>query len=242
MKENYCHILTIIDRSGSMCGLQNEVIGGFNSFIADQKKVEGTATLSLIQFDNMYEVNYEFTDIQDVPDLNNETYVPRGMTAMYDAIGKAVLSLGSDLESMKEENRPEKVIVMIQTDGMENASHEFRQETIKKLITEQEETYSWEFVFLGANIDAVAAGGSIGISASKSMKNANNAQGMGAAFASLSSNMASYRSGATCNMNYTAADFTAQADAGVDEEDKSDVQGKSCSSYCVSKSSVSRIA
>ena len=216
MKKGYSHILTIIDRSGSMYELQNDVIGGFNSFIADQKKVEGKATLSLIQFDNMYEVNYEMMDIQEVPDLNTQTYVPRGSTAMYDAIGKAILSLGSDLAAMNESNRPEKVIVLIQTDGQENDSHEFRQDTIKKMITEQEDTYNWEFVFLGANIDAVNAAGGIGISASKSMKSANNAQGMRSAFFSLSSNISSYRTGDTSDMKYAQKDFDAQASAGED--------------------------
>lgn len=214
MKKDYSHILTIIDRSGSMGKLQMEVIGGFNKFLSDQKAVEGKATMTLIQFDNLYEVNYEMTDIQDVPELNTDTYIPRGMTAMYDAIGKAVTSCGADLGNMKEEDRPEKVIVLIQTDGQENDSKEFSQIMIKKMITEQEKMYSWEFVFLGANIDAVGAAQGIGISASKAMKNANNAQGMNAAFNSLSSNVASYRTGKTADMNYVQADFTAQANAG----------------------------
>ena len=205
-----------------MGGLQQEVIGSFNKFLSDQKAVEGTATMTLIQFDDLYEVNYEMTNIQDVPELNTDTYVPRGMTAMYDAIGKAILTTGSTLDSMTEDERPEKVVVLIQTDGNENASNEFRQETIKKMITEQEDTYSWEFVFLGANIDAVAVGTGIGIKVKKSMTFVANAAGMDAGIDSLSSNLRSYRTGATCNMNYTAEDFTAQADAGFQDDPTED--------------------
>lgn len=219
MKKDYCHILTIIDRSGSMGMLRQEVIGGFNNFLAEQKVVEGSATMTLVQFDDCYEVNYDFVNIQDVPDLNEKTYVPRGMTAMLDAIGKAVTSTGVTLSKMKEEDRPERIVVLIQTDGQENASCEYTQEEIKEIITEQENTYSWEFVFLGANIDAVSVGGNIGIPVSKSMKNANNADGMKAAFASVSFNLGNYRTGSTSNMNYTSADLSAQKDAGVDEDD-----------------------
>ena len=215
MKKDYCHITAIIDRSGSMTGLENEVIGGFNSFLSDQKKVEGTATMSLIQFDNMYELNYEFVDIQDVKDLNHETYIPRGMTAMHDAIGKAIISTGTKLGELAEDDRPDKVIVLIQTDGEENSSHEFNVRTIKKMIEEQEKTYAWTFVFLGANINAKDTATNIGIDKKMSMSFAPNSKGMTSAYDSVSENLTQYRCGVKRDMSYEDKDYIAQSDAGA---------------------------
>jgi uncharacterized protein YegL len=217
LKKDYCHIVAIIDRSGSMGGLENEVIGGFNKFVSDQKEAPGTATLSLIQFDNEYEVNYEFIDIQNVPDLNGDTYIPRGMTAMYDAIGKAITSTGKKLSEMNENDRPDKVIILIQTDGMENASHEYNSQIIKNMIKEQEEKYSWSFVFLGANINAKVTASIIGINKKMSMTFAANSQGMTSAFNSVSENLTAVRGGFKGDMSYENKDYTAQSNAGVSQ-------------------------
>ena len=215
MKKDYSHIVVIIDRSGSMAGLQDEVIGGFNNFLKDQKEVPGTATMTLVQFDDQYEVNYDFVDIQSVPDLNKDTYQPRGMTAMYDAIGKTINSVGAKLAAMDESERPEKVIVMIQTDGYENASQEFTQETIKSMIEEQKNKYSWEFVFLGANIDAVTTGVNIGIDKNKAMTYVANTMGTQFALRSVSENLCAYRTGVKSSMCYEEKDYAAQQQAGL---------------------------
>ncbi len=215
MKKDYCHITAIIDRSGSMTGLEKEVINGFNKFVSDQKETQGTATISLIQFDGNYEVNYEFINIHDVVDLNEYTYIPRGMTAMFDAIGKTIVSTGKRLSEMDESERPDKVIVLIQTDGAENASQEYHSQTIKQMIKNQEEKYAWSFVFLGANINAKETAQNIGISNKMSMTFAANSRGMTSAYNTLSENLTSVRCGNKADMSYQKKDYVAQAKAGA---------------------------
>ena len=215
MKKDNSDITVVLDRSGSMSCLTGEVIGAFNTFVDDQKQVEGEATFSLIQFDDHYEVNYNAIDIQDVPLLDETTYVPRGMTALYDAVGKAIISTGKRLSKMDESERPDKIIFLIQTDGAENASKKHSLNDVKSMIKEQQEKYFWEFVFLGSNIDAVGVATDIGIKRSKAMKYANNPQGTKDAFCSLSSNLASYRRGDKKDMSYEDRDLDAQKKAGV---------------------------
>lgn len=215
MKKNYSDVMVVLDRSGSMGCLTDEVIGAFNFFVDEQKKVEGEATLTLIQFDDHYEVNYEAINIQEVSHLDETTYVPRGMTALFDAVGRTILSTGNRLSAMAESERPEKVIFLIQTDGMENASTDFTLDRIKTMIKEQQEVYSWEFVFLGANIDAISVAADIGIQQGRAMKYANNAQGTKEAFCSLSCNLASFRRGEKADMSYEDKDFDAQTKAGA---------------------------
>lgn len=215
MKQNYSDITVVLDRSGSMGVLTNEVIGAFNSFVDDQKQVEGEATFTLIQFDDRYEVNCEAINIQDVSHLDETSYVPRGMTALFDAVGKAIVSTGKRLSDMAESDRPEKVIFLIQTDGEENASKKYSLSKVKSMIREQQEVYSWEFVFLGANIDAISVAADIGIQQGRAMKYANNADGVSEALCSLSTNLASYRRGEKVDMSYEESDFDAQKKAGV---------------------------
>lgn len=215
MKQNYSDITVVLDRSGSMGVLTNEVIGAFNTFVDEQKQVEGEATFTLIQFDDRYEVNCEAINIQDASHLDETTYVPRGMTALFDAVGKTILSTGKRLSAMAEPDRPEKVIFLIQTDGEENASKKFTLDQIKAMIKEQQEVYSWEFVFLGANIDAVSVAADIGIKRDRAMKYANNADGISEALCSLSTNLASFRRGEKVDMAYEESDFDAQKRAGV---------------------------
>ncbi len=214
MKKGYTHIVMIIDRSGSMYNLTNEVIGGFNSFVDDQKKAEGTATMTLIQFDNQYEVNCEFLDINEVPKID---YSPRGSTSMYDAIGKAIGTTGETLAGMDESERPEKVIVMIQTDGEENSSREYTGDSIKKMIKTQEGSYNWDFVFLGANINAKNTAINIGIKTSNAMTFAANSAGMASALHSVSENLTSVRGYTKSSMSYENKDYTAQSNAGASQ-------------------------
>ncbi len=179
--ENAVHIICILDRSGSMGRLTTEVIGSFNNFLKEQKAEDGKAYLTLVLFDNKYEVVYDRIDLMEVPDLTPEVYFARGMTAMYDAIGITI-------NSCKDKD----VMVLIQTDGYENASHEYGKTDIKKLITAKE-ALGWDFIFLGANIDTVAEGSNIGISSAKSVSFEANARGIDMAYSSMDSSTKMYR-------------------------------------------------
>ena len=190
MKDNYCHIISIIDKSGSMGILQDEVIKSFNNFLKEQKEVEGEATISMIQFNHVHDYIFSFKNINDIDGLCHRTYSPHGMTALYDAIGYALNTEGKKLAEMKEEDRPSKVVVIIQTDGYENASTDFTRSKIKEMIEEQKSKYSWEFVFMGADIDATAVSQGIGIDASNAIKYVNTDAGTNVVFASISANLA----------------------------------------------------
>ncbi len=163
-RENHSLIVTILDRSGSMESIKSDAIGGFNSFIATQKETEGTADATLVLFDDQYELIFDTIPIRTVRPLTEKTFVPRGMTALHDAIGKTIDDLGVKLSQMPEQDRPEKVIIAILTDGMENTSVKYSQKQIKKMIKHQQKVYSWEFLFLAANQDAFSGAESIGIS------------------------------------------------------------------------------
>jgi hypothetical protein len=193
--KNKTDITFVIDRSGSMMSVWNETITGFNHFIKTQKETEGEASLTLIQFDDKYEVNYVAKDIKTVPDLTGATYTPRGCTALLDAIGKAITTTGVRLNTMSQEARPDKVIFVILTDGAENASREYSKDAINKMITHQKEKYNWDFVFLGANQDAIATGASLGLSRGQTLTYDSTAKGTDRLFATLSTNMTAYRSG-----------------------------------------------
>jgi hypothetical protein len=160
MKSGYTHIAVVLDRSGSMSLCADDTVGGFNAFVAEQKKAEGEATMTLTQFDTEYEIVYDFKNIQDVPKL---TFVPRGNTALLDAIGRTIQTVGHSLELKPEAERPEKVIFVIITDGKENSSREFKKDQINQLIKTQTDVYKWEFVYLGANQDAIQEGSALGV-------------------------------------------------------------------------------
>lgn len=168
MKKNLTEMVFILDKSGSMSSLENDTIGGFNSMIAKQKQEEGEAYVTTVLFDDRYKMLHDHINIQDVPELTNQEYYARGMTALLDAVGRTVNSVGERLNNTPEEERPEKVIVIITTDGLENASREFTKKAIKEMIEHQQEKYSWTFIFLGANMDAVSEAADLGISANYS--------------------------------------------------------------------------
>ena len=163
MKENLTEIVFILDESGSMTPLTTDTIGGFNSYIESQKKEPGEAYLTTVLFDDRYVVLHDHVNIQDVPLLTDHDYRPMGMTALMDAIGKTINNVGHRLANTPEEQRPSHVIFVITTDGYENASREFTRAQIKKMIEHQQEKYSWQFLFLGAGIDAYHEAQSIGI-------------------------------------------------------------------------------
>lgn len=167
MKENLTELVFILDRSGSMRRLEEETIEGFNGLIEKQKTLPGETRLTTVLFDNEYTLLHDRMDLQTVKPLTREDYFARGMTALLDAVGKTIDLIGNRLSETPEAERPSKVLFVITTDGMENASREYTAQRVRDMITHQKEKYSWEFLFLGANIDAVATAKDIGISADR---------------------------------------------------------------------------
>lgn len=184
-------IVCIIDRSGSMENIRNDAIGGFNAFVDAQKAVPGEAKFSLVFFDTGVDMTITAADLQQVAPLTRETYRPMGGTALYDAIGKTVDELGKRLGTM--DNKPDKVIVAILTDGEENASKEYSREKIAEIVKHQEEKYSWEFIFLGANQDAFAASAALNMRAVNTFNFTATGQGVRDAYADMSNSVTSYR-------------------------------------------------
>ena len=164
MKKNLTEIVFILDRSGSMAGLEKDTIGGFNSMIAKQRREPGEAYVSTILFDNHREVIHDRVDIHKIQPMTQEQYYVRGSTALLDAVGKSIRHIANVHKYAREEDRPEKTLFIITTDGMENASHEYSYERVRKMIEHEKEKYGWEFIFLGANIDAAKEAARFGIS------------------------------------------------------------------------------
>lgn len=163
MRENLTEIVFILDRSGSMSGLESDTIGGFNSMIAKQQKEEGEAIVSTVLFDDETDVIHDRVAIGEVKKLTEEDYYVRGCTALLDAVGGAIHHIGNVHKYAREEDRPAKTLFVITTDGLENASRHYSFKDVKKLIKRQQEKYNWEFLFLGANIDAIEVAGNMGI-------------------------------------------------------------------------------
>lgn len=168
MKETM-EIVFILDRSGSMAGLEQDTIGGFNGLIEKQKREASSARVSLVLFDDQTEVILDRVPIEDIGSLSEEEYYVGGSTALWDAVGRSILHIARVHQKMKAENRPGKTLFIITTDGMENSSVEYSLDQVKQLIERQKERDHWEFLFLGANIDAVQTAGSMGIGASRAV-------------------------------------------------------------------------
>lgn len=169
MKTNLTELVFILDKSGSMGGLESDTIGGFNSMLRKQKEAEGECRITTVLFDNRYELLHDRIDINAVSEMTDEQYQVGGMTALLDAIGRTIHKIVLVQKNTAEEYRAEKVIFVIITDGAENASKEYTSKKVKKQIEQQKEKYGWEFVFLGANIDAVETAGRFGISADRAI-------------------------------------------------------------------------
>lgn len=169
MRKGLTEVVFILDRSGSMSGLEADTIGGFNSMIAKQKKEEGEAYISTVLFDDQTEVLYDRVPIQRVEPMNDNQYYVRGCTALLDALGGAIRHIGNVHKYAREEDRPEKTLFIITTDGMENASHKYSYDKVKKMVERQKKEYGWEFLFLGANIDAIEVAGRFGIAANRAI-------------------------------------------------------------------------
>lgn len=156
-------IVFILDRSGSMSGLEKDTIGGFNSMLEKQRKEPGEAVVSTVLFDNEADIIHDRVDIAAVPNLTDREYFVRGCTALLDAVGGAIHHIGNIHKYARKEDVPEKTLFIITTDGMENASRHYNYDKVRHMIERQKERYGWEFIFLGANIDAVAEAGRFGI-------------------------------------------------------------------------------
>lgn len=163
MKKNLTEIVFILDRSGSMAGLEDDTIGGFNAMIEKQKREPGEAYVSTILFDNHTQVIHDRVEIQKIQPMTRKDYYVRGCTALLDAVGKSIRHIGNVHKYAREEDRPEKTIFVITTDGMENASREYTYERVRQMIEHEKEKYGWEFLFLGANIDATKEAARFGI-------------------------------------------------------------------------------
>lgn len=170
MRKGLTEVVFILDRSGSMRGLEADTIGGFNSMIDKQKKEDGEAYISTVLFDDKSEVLYDRTPIGKVETMNDNQYYVRGCTALLDAIGGAIHHIGNVHKYARLEDVPEKTLFIITTDGMENASKQYNYVMVKKMIERQKEKYNWEFIFLGANIDAVEVAGRFGIDRSRAVR------------------------------------------------------------------------
>ena len=181
MKKDYTDITIILDRSGSMASVADDTIGGFNTFLEKQKEAAGTVHLTLRQFDDKHDIVYS-APLASAPALNRKTFHPRGSTALLDAIGKAIDDTGKRFDAMPEAERPETVIIAIITDGLENASHIYTRAQVFKMITHQRDAYNWQFTFIGADQDAIAEAGAIGIPATAALNYAKSRAGVANTF------------------------------------------------------------
>ena len=182
-------IIVVLDRSGSMQSIKNETISGFNSFVSEQKKLDYRSSLTLVQFDDRYQIDYESVDINKVPELNTDTFVPRGLTALLDAIGKTIKTTRDRYGKLVKNDLPDKTIFVIITDGQENNSTKYNRKRIFKKIRKMEKEHNWEFVFLGANQDAISEANNYGINAKRAMTYAADKVGTTDMFFSLSANI-----------------------------------------------------
>lgn len=167
MKTNLTELVFILDKSGSMSGLESDTIGGFNAMLKKQKDAPGEAIVTTVLFDNNYELLHDRINIKGVSPITDREYYVEGTTALLDAFGKTIHKIKNAQKHINKEFLPDKVIFVIVTDGMENSSQEYCLNKIKKLVEQQKEKYSWEFIFLGANIDAVSTAESYGIDADR---------------------------------------------------------------------------
>jgi uncharacterized protein YegL len=238
-KSDTTEIICVLDRSTSIrtSGLTDKTIEGFNSFLSEQKKAPGKAKLTLCLFDGgkhygsvltlclfdggkhygsvdtkTYEIIHERIDIKDVPELNKDTFIPKGMTAMYDAIGNTIDSVYTKLKNTKNKS---KVIFLIMTDGEENSSEEYTQQSVFELIEKRKKKDNWAFLFIGANIDTMKVGGGMGISKGNTMGYTNTSNGVNTAYMNISTSVSMFR-GAT-SLNSIFSD-TLLADNGVEKE------------------------
>ena len=198
MKKNLTELVFILDRSGSMSGLETDTIGGFNSMIAKQKKEAGEALVSTVLFDNESVVIHDRLPLEDVPPMTEKEYFTLGCTALLDAIGYGMEKMVNIQRHLPEDERAERVIFVITTDGLENASKRFGYEKIRRMIEREKEQYGWEFLFLGANMDAVKEAARFGISSDRAVRFENDAQGVAVNYHVVSETVSRMREAPCC--------------------------------------------
>jgi uncharacterized protein YegL len=200
MKKGLTEIVFILDRSGSMSGLESDTIGGYNSMIAKQKTEEGEAIISTVLFDNETVVLHDRVPLAKVEPITEKEYFVRGSTALLDAVGGAIHHIGNVHKYAREEDVPEKTLFIITTDGMENSSTRYTYDKVRKMVERQKDKYHWEFIFLGANMDAVSVAGRMGIAPERSARFHNDGIGIAKNFSVVADSMVKISRG------YTLAD------------------------------------
>ena len=210
MNNNLTEIVFILDRSGSMAGLEDDTIGGFNAFVEKQKKEEGEALLSAVLFSNESEVLYDRVDLCKVEPMSERQYRVGGCTALLDAIGGAVHHIANVHKYAREEDRPAKTVFVITTDGMENASRAYSYDEVQRMVRHEQEKYGWEFLFLGANMDAIAAARSFGIREDRAVRYKRDSAGTELNYRVLSETVACFR-----KSKEIARDWSAPVEADV---------------------------
>lgn len=193
MNLNLTEIIFILDRSGSMGGLESDTIGGYNAFLQKQRQAAGEARITTILFDDQYEILHNGVDLNQVKLLTAETYFARGSTALLDAVGYTIHTVGQRLSQTGEDQRPGKVIMVITTDGQENSSHEYTSAKVRDMVRHQEQKYQWEFIFLGANIDAEVTAERMGIRPANAAKYSASSEGTQAMFSLMNENVSCLR-------------------------------------------------
>ena len=194
MKNNITELVFILDRSGSMSGLEGDTIGGFNSMIEKQRKQDGECYVSTILFDNVSEVLHDRVKLSGIPKMTDRDYTVRGCTALIDAIGGAIHHIGNIHKYARAEDVPEHTMFVIMTDGLENASRRYSSDEVKRMIEHEKEKYGWEFLFIGANIDSVETARHFGIGADRSVNYHADHQGTAVVFDTVSETVCNFRS------------------------------------------------
>ena len=203
MKNNLTELVFIIDRSGSMAGLESDTVGGFNSMLEKQKKEEGDCYVSTVLFDNVSEVLHDRVRLCDVPRMTDRDYTPRGCTALIDAIGSAIHHIENIHKYAREEDVPEHTVFVITTDGQENASRRYTAEGVKRMIEEKKEKCGWEFLFIGANIDAVETAARYGISRERAVNYNADREGTHILYESVAKAVSSVRASAELGADWS---------------------------------------
>ena len=202
MKKGLTEVVFILDRSGSMSGLEADTIGGFNGMIERQKKQAGEAFVSAVLFSDESTVIYDRADLRKIEPMTDKQYYVGGCTALIDAIGGAIHHIGNVHKYAREEDRPEHTVFVITTDGMENASHRYSAAQVKEMVKRQKEKYGWEFLFLGANIDAVETAAHFGIARDRAVKFHNDSRGHALNYAEVSKAVSSVRMSMPLSANW----------------------------------------
>ena len=221
MKKGLTEIVFILDRSGSMSGLEKDTIGGYNSLIAKQKKEEGEVIISTVLFDDQIKVLHDRVGLDCIKPMTEDEYYVRGCTALLDAVGGAIHHIGNVHKYARKEDVPEKTLFIITTDGMENASRRYSYEKVKQMIERQKKKYGWEFLFLGANIDAIEVAGKFGIQPERAVNYNCDSEGTAVNYMALSKAVSRVRSCTVEEMDITlGSDWKAEIEADFQKRNK----------------------